>query len=527
MSFPAPIASPASRAGVDLSTTAKAPRSGPGQIAAFGSGPATLENKTAQREAAEQASAPGPDFAALVFPGPEPQDDPLSLEEEGARTAGAASDASIAWPEDRPDDDIIDGLPDWLKAALSTGPVARPTSEDGSRNARTDGPVPSGQAGGHGALRPGDSVPVDTSAQPAGAIAVERRLDGPATSPTPDDVGKPLHATADPAPAGRHASALHGVVPASSGGLTGSASGFIVAQDQVTPTPPDPIEAPAAVAMAGPSAPSQAGLPPLATTVPGTSPITSTPSAGAPANPRTDAGDRRAQPFLSGGGAAAVSAMRSGAPTPNTGETAQASTSLRHGPKWDGAPLMAGPVDHAPPADPTAMQRPELANTQPVLRDGPAIEAAPARDPVSLAQLQATVTQRLTSLMAPLPDAVRTDQVATRTAEVELAPAELGKLKLTLQTTERGLHLVVAVERPEMVETVRRHLETLHRALLSEGVTLDGVDIGAGSQGGDKGAAQAEDAHLSAAESGSPEAEAAGPAPSPRPGPAGHLDLSL
>ncbi|WP_299816579.1 flagellar hook-length control protein FliK [uncultured Jannaschia sp.] len=101
---------------------------------------------------------------------------------------------------------------------------------------------------------------------------------------------------------------------------------------------------------------------------------------------------------------------------------------------------------------------------------------------VPLPELRGGIVQRLQELAAK----AEADGVTLRngpgelSTELELAPAELGKLKLTLATTERGLSLVVHVERPESVEAVRRQLEGLHRTLLSEGLALDGFDISGG-----------------------------------------------
>ncbi|CTQ49527.1 flagellar hook-length control protein FliK [Jannaschia donghaensis] len=102
--------------------------------------------------------------------------------------------------------------------------------------------------------------------------------------------------------------------------------------------------------------------------------------------------------------------------------------------------------------------------------------------PIPLPQVQATVAERAAQMMqqAQSDAGPRAQPLGPRTAEIELAPAELGKIRLILQTGERGLHLAVSVERPEMVEVVRRHLDGLHRSLLAEGVTLDGLDIGTG-----------------------------------------------
>ncbi|SDZ06417.1 hook-length control protein FliK [Jannaschia faecimaris] len=105
--------------------------------------------------------------------------------------------------------------------------------------------------------------------------------------------------------------------------------------------------------------------------------------------------------------------------------------------------------------------------------------------PVPLSRLQVSLTERIATMSGAPDDTspVRMNSPSgSRTAEVELAPAELGKLRLVLQTSERGLHLVVTVERPEMIDTVRRQLDGLHRALMSEGITLDSVDIGPGDR---------------------------------------------
>ena len=101
--------------------------------------------------------------------------------------------------------------------------------------------------------------------------------------------------------------------------------------------------------------------------------------------------------------------------------------------------------------------------------------------PVPLPRLREEIARRTPPLLeASESDSVRL-RTAPRTAEVELAPAELGRLRLHLNTTERGVHLSVLVERPESLETVRRHLDGLHRSLIAEGVTLDSIDIGTGS----------------------------------------------
>ena len=129
--------------------------------------------------------------------------------------------------------------------------------------------------------------------------------------------------------------------------------------------------------------------------------------------------------------------------------------------------------------------------------DGPVIGTAAPFDlargqdtaPVPLAQLRDGAAQQVRALV----ERARTELATRRAAdgslstELELAPAELGRLRLVLQTGERGLHLTVLVDRPESLEAVRRQLDGFHRSLLADGVTLDGVDIGTG--GRDRGRA--------------------------------------
>ena len=148
---------------------------------------------------------------------------------------------------------------------------------------------------------------------------------------------------------------------------------------------------------------------------------------------------------------------------------------------------------------------------------------------VSLTQLRPTVQQEIRALSTQLALSDGPSEPRNRTTEVELAPAELGRLKLTLHTTERGLHLTVFVDRPESLEQVRRHLEGFHRSLISEGVRLDSVDIGAGDRGPrDHGAATRPNAEASPQDD---LGEAGISSPSPlatgRPSGDGRLDIRL
>lgn len=140
------------------------------------------------------------------------------------------------------------------------------------------------------------------------------------------------------------------------------------------------------------------------------------------------------------------------------------------------------------PADTGGAMRSRQSGQNPVpeaglLAQGFAVEtprAMPAGPlPLALPYLRDGISDEVRTMV----DRARTEITTSRhvhgglTTELELAPAELGRLRLVLQTGERGLHLRVLVDRPESIDLVRRHLEGLHRILLGEGVRLDGVDI--------------------------------------------------
>jgi flagellar hook-length control protein FliK len=66
------------------------------------------------------------------------------------------------------------------------------------------------------------------------------------------------------------------------------------------------------------------------------------------------------------------------------------------------------------------------------------------------------------------------------TAELSLAPAELGHLRLSVEQAEGGLRVVIEAARPETADLMRRHVETLRQELRQEGLGSVGVSIGGG-----------------------------------------------
>ena len=75
------------------------------------------------------------------------------------------------------------------------------------------------------------------------------------------------------------------------------------------------------------------------------------------------------------------------------------------------------------------------------------------------------------------------------TAELRLAPEELGPLRLSVERSEDGLRLVIEAARPETADLLRRHIEALRQELRQEGLGSVGVSIGGGESRREGGAA--------------------------------------
>ncbi|MEL7182797.1 MAG: flagellar hook-length control protein FliK [Pseudomonadota bacterium] len=165
-------------------------------------------------------------------------------------------------------------------------------------------------------------------------------------------------------------------------------------------------------------------------------------------------------------------------------------------------PAQAAPADGAAPPGEMLFSR-AVDTVEPVgdmaqPRDVAALARAPERTPLpdlapALRSKVATLAERLAAQNEGANVSTQRTATGERQTEIELAPAELGKLKITLQTNERGLALQIVAERPETLDVVRRQLEGLHRALLSDGVKLDALEMGSmGARTGQGAAHQAQ-----------------------------------
>jgi len=114
-------------------------------------------------------------------------------------------------------------------------------------------------------------------------------------------------------------------------------------------------------------------------------------------------------------------------------------------------------------------------------------------------------------------------------AEVSLAPEELGHLRLSVEMGDGGLRVVIEAARPETCDLMRRHVEALRQELRQEGLGSVSVSVGGGE--GRRGEDQAQggrQADLWPASGGRATASDPGASDPPLTRPAsaaGHLDL--
>ncbi|WP_176442885.1 flagellar hook-length control protein FliK [Tropicimonas sediminicola] len=64
------------------------------------------------------------------------------------------------------------------------------------------------------------------------------------------------------------------------------------------------------------------------------------------------------------------------------------------------------------------------------------------------------------------------------TLEIQLAPEELGRVRISFASQETGIAVSIQAERPETVELIRRHVHDLIRELRAQGLEPTSVDVG-------------------------------------------------
>jgi len=71
-----------------------------------------------------------------------------------------------------------------------------------------------------------------------------------------------------------------------------------------------------------------------------------------------------------------------------------------------------------------------------------------------------------------------------KTAMIELAPAELGRIRIEMKLDGGKLQAVVRAEKPEALAALEEHLPELRSALEQQGIVADDLDLGLGFDGG-------------------------------------------
>ena len=96
---------------------------------------------------------------------------------------------------------------------------------------------------------------------------------------------------------------------------------------------------------------------------------------------------------------------------------------------------------------------------------------------ISRADLPRHVAMQIHQAMSAMPD---------KPVELSLNPQELGRVRLSVSTSEAGVTLHVIAERPETIEMMRRHADSLMRDLADLGFARVDLAFGQG-QGADSG----------------------------------------
>ncbi|WP_167766928.1 flagellar hook-length control protein FliK [Jannaschia formosa] len=139
----------------------------------------------------------------------------------------------------------------------------------------------------------------------------------------------------------------------------------------------------------------------------------------------------------------------------------------------------APPADRLAP-DPRPLADGPQADAAPGLRPGDALAPPRGEPPVTQAALPAALDTRVRTMIEQISTRPRQASEGSLQTEIELSPAELGRLRIVLRDTAQGLHIQIAADRPETLDLVRRHVDGLQRALASDGAVLAGLDLSGG-----------------------------------------------
>lgn len=164
-----------------------------------------------------------------------------------------------------------------------------------------------------------------------------------------------------------------------------------------------------------------------------------------------------------------------------------------------------GPV---PPAAKPAVTGTEVPAPVPVVAEGaqpaqagaerlaaiaPAVAPPPAQPPALPVPVPAPPAMATPLAAAPPPVSRQVADALVRmegdVTEITLAPAELGRLRITLTRDSQGLVVLLTAERPEALDLLRRHGDLLRQELAGQGEGEARLEYSAGGQDGTAGQA--------------------------------------
>ena len=110
----------------------------------------------------------------------------------------------------------------------------------------------------------------------------------------------------------------------------------------------------------------------------------------------------------------------------------------------------------------------------------PAAISASTLSPVDAKQILPAATPQNLPLNIARQISEATRNASDGTTEITLNPAELGRVRMSFSPTEAGMMVVLSVERPEVLELMKRHIEDLSQEFQSAGFGMASFDFSGG-----------------------------------------------
>ncbi|WP_170417295.1 flagellar hook-length control protein FliK [Ruegeria atlantica] len=164
----------------------------------------------------------------------------------------------------------------------------------------------------------------------------------------------------------------------------------------------------------------------------------------------------------------------------------------------------------------------EVEDVHPLRADSP---VSTGRDPVTSTQIMAQTARAETArAIAGQMATVITAQPKSGAIEIALSPEELGRVSITLNGRDDGLHLTISAERPETLDMMRRHLAVLEEEFRNFGLGDLSFDLGTSANTEQNHSEHQKEAPAETTQRAEPAVNAS---PNPKTGPIGRIDMRL